>query len=295
MPSNGRQLHYLDKYGNNYGKNNYVYYNQINWLENKMCHLTDDSCRSPSIYIHYIGDGFYTVDNKTQKVILVIETATFRVKDSICTLPACFHAACQLTNTSTPALEHERISTLYATSGQAAIWSSASKALNEGSNRFLLLNNGKIRQFLVDWRAKHKSSRRTGVTIIAIKNSPGLIGGRLEPQRGRLLTVKAVCGGTLGWKDPPFNSILTLPGTTQQDPTLNEIIKNKITKITINQHIIKLYEYRNLKVIIRTLPTTNGNDLTNPNTNELALTTSPSTKTEQVPLRRKLRCQKKLA
>ena len=139
-----------------------------------------------------------------------------------------------------------------------------------------------------------KPSRRVGIVIIAIKNSPGLIRGRLEPKRGRSLTVKAVCDGTLGWKNPPYNSILTLPGATHQDPTLNEIIKNKITKITINQHIIKLYEYRNLKVIIRTLPTTNGNDLINTNTNELALTTSPSTKTEQVALRRKLRCQKKI-
>ena len=69
--------HYLDKNGNNYSKNNYVFYNQINWLENKMCHLADYSCHSPGIYIHYIGDGFYTVDNKTHKVILVIETATF--------------------------------------------------------------------------------------------------------------------------------------------------------------------------------------------------------------------------
>ena len=50
-------------------------------------------------------------------------------------------------------------------------------------------------------------------------------------QRGRSLTVKAVCGGTLGWKDPPFNSILALPGATHQDPTHNEIINEIINYI----------------------------------------------------------------
>ena len=143
----------------------------------------------------------------------------------------------------------------------------------------------------MNWRARQKPSRRAGIIITVIKNPHGLIRWRLEPQRGWSLTVKAVCGGTLGRKDPPFNSILALPGATHQDTTHNEIIKNIITKITINQH--KLYEYRNLKVIIQTLPTTNGNDLINTNTNELALTTSPSTKTGQVALRRKLRCLKK--
>ena len=70
-----------------------------------------------------------------------------------------------------------------------------------------------------------KSLRGAVFVIIANKDSPGLTGGRLEPQLGRPLTVKAVCGGTLGWKDPSFNSMLTLPGATHQDPNPNDLIK----------------------------------------------------------------------
>ena len=92
-------------------------------------------------------------------------------------------------------------------------------------------------QCLVDWRTKQKPSRRAGLVITAIKDSPGLIRGRLEPQRGRSLTVKAVCGGTLGWKDPPFNSIVALPGATHQDQTqndLNDLINPTISNSKIN-------------------------------------------------------------
>ena len=76
-------------------------------------------------------------------------------------------------------------------------------------------------QSFLDLRAKQKPSRRADFVNTAIKDSPGLIRGRLEQQRGRSLPVKAVCGGTLGWKDPPFNPILALPGATHQDPTNN--------------------------------------------------------------------------
>ena len=97
------------------------------------------------------------------------------------------------------------------------------------------------RQSLVDWRTGQKPSRRAGYVITAIRDSPGLIGGRLEPQRGRSPTVKAVCGGTLGWKDPPFNSKLALPGATHQDPTQNDIINDLNShKININYHKINL-------------------------------------------------------
>ena len=97
----------------------------------------------------------------------------------------------------------------------------------------------KNRQSFFDWRTKQKPSRRAGLVITAIEDSPGLIGGRLEPQRGRSLTVKAVCGGTLGWKDPPFNSILALPGATHQDLTQNEIIKDLICPLTGSYNILK--------------------------------------------------------
>ena len=94
------------------------------------------------------------------------------------------------------------------------------------------------RQSFFDWRTKQKPSRRAGLIITAIRDSPGLIGGRLEPQRGRSLTVKAVCGSTLGWKDPPFNSMLALPGATHQDPTQNEIINNLISnKLNTNDNL----------------------------------------------------------
>ena len=52
-----------------------------------------------------------------------------------------------------------------------------------------------------------------------VNDSPGLIRGRLEPQRGQSLTVRAVCDGTLRCKYPPFNSILVLPSATHQDLT----------------------------------------------------------------------------
>ena len=89
----------------------------------------------------------------------------------------------------------------------------------------------KNRQSIFDWRTKQKPSRRAGFVITKIRDSPGLIRGRLEQQPGRSLTVKAVCGGTIGWKDPPFNSILALPGATNQDPTQNEIINDFISLI----------------------------------------------------------------
>ena len=71
-----------------------------------------------------------------------------------------------------------------------------------------------------------------------MKDLSGLVGGRLELQRGRSLTVKAVCGGTLGWRDPPFNSILALPGATHQDPTQNQIINDLISnKLNTNESL----------------------------------------------------------
>ena len=50
---------------------------------------------------------------------------------------------------------------------------------------------------------------------------------------------KAVCGGTLGWKDPPFNPILALPGATHQDLTQNDII-NDLNSQKINFNYIKI-------------------------------------------------------
>ena len=100
------------------------------------------------------------------------------------------------------------------------------------------LTTKKTRQFFLDRRANQKPSRRTGF-VTSIVDSPGPIGGRLEPQRGRSLTVKAVCGGTLGWKDPPFNSILALPGATHQDPTQNDII-NDLISLNINFAYIQI-------------------------------------------------------
>ena len=76
--------------------------------------------------------------------------------------------------------------------------------------------------------------------VTDIKDSPGLIRGRLEPQRGRSVTVKAVCGGTLGWKDPPFNSISALPRATHQDPTQIDLNIKLITLITGSQAISNL-------------------------------------------------------
>ena len=459
----------------------------INWLKNKMCRQVNDSYST----LKNTGEGSFP--------------------------------RCKLTASGGRMLTNKQTSTPAFSPRQAArVEITASESRRTINLLYIFINfrpsSRKNRQSFFDWRTKQKPSRRAGLVITAVKDSPGLIGGRLEPQRGRSLTVKAVCDGTLGWKDPPFNSILALPGATHQDPTqneiindlnslktkyiiisknlnqkkkpkyyrnisltvarqstvsgiinrnynttlihlcysrpartsqdtrrinclkikmcrqlddschppkinsfkytirhkyesyytagkikliihnlndlisliisnskihyilpiiisngmvdyknrlcgqdtrkrklrcqintcifwhknkmcrqifdnyhpaekwqltdnyigndnysqciqinwhknkmcrqtnyptLNEIIKNIITKITINQHNINLYEYRNLKVIMRTLPTTNGNDLINTNTNKLASTTSPSTKTEQVALQRKLSCQKK--
>ena len=63
----------------------------------------------------------------------------------------------------------------------------------------------------------------------------------------RSLTVKAVCGGTLGWMDPPFNSILALPGATHQDPTQNEII-NDLNNLKMYINSLKVVYINSLKI-----------------------------------------------
>ena len=169
------------------------------WLENKV-HLTVDSCHLSSECMHYIGNEYHTAHR--YKSLLLTLAKKLEVKDSIEPL-ACFHAASCMDN-------------------QAAF--KTNTAFQRTSKLYLFINFdrttelAKNLQSFVDWRTKQKPSQRAGFVITAIKDSPGLIRGRLEPQRGRSLTVKAVCGGTLGWKDPPFNSVLALPGATHQDP-----------------------------------------------------------------------------
>ena len=258
--------------------------------KDKMCHETNDSyhpLKNPLkkrivIILNsmcYVGnDSFYIVETRPIKT-----TVTVQKKDSITPMSEL---------TSIPAF-HPR---------KQAVKPAASTALKERSINllYLLVNiyqtTEKNRQSFFDWRTKQKPSRRAGL-VTAIKDSPGLIGGRLEPLWGQSLNVKAVRGGTLGWKDPPFNSILALPGATDQDPTKNKIINDlnslKI-KYIISQNNLKLVEkiIYNIKLSITLACLSIANRIFKLNTTLIHLLYSQSTRTGQIVCNPKIRCQK---
>ena len=220
--------------------------------KDKMCHETNDSyhpLKNPlkkRIIISlnsmcYVGnDSSYTVETTPIKT-----TVTVQKKDSITPMSEL---------TSIPAF-HPR---------KQAEKPAASTALKIRSINllYLLVNiyqtTEKNCQSFFDGRTKQKPSRRAGLVIKAIKDSPGLIRGRLEPQ---VTYCQAVCGGTLGWKDPPFNSILALPGATHQDQPsyeiINEIINLNLDYLISQNNSNKLNNNKNRKIKgknIRPLP-----------------------------------------
>ena len=172
----GHQITWLKKYGKNaicsYTIKN-IYQPLKNTLRSIVYVLTDDSCHS--LRKNHEVKGYYTADSKTLKVTLTIETAS----DSISATPAACSRTC----------------------GQAAFGGSSNTALEAPKVRSTIMSCLRINfeieaeknhQSFFDWRAKQKPSRRAGFVNTAIRDSPGLIRGRLEPQRGRSLTVKAV-------------------------------------------------------------------------------------------------------
>ena len=76
---------------------------------------------------------------------------------------------------------------------------------------------------------RQKPFRKAGHKTQVKRDSPGLDGGRLEPQLGRLPVVQATGVLTPGWEDPSFNSTPALPDETRQDKTNLTKTKDKIT------------------------------------------------------------------
>ena len=221
----------------------------INWLKNKICRQSDDSC--------------HPLRNNSPKYIIGLLKLSTRSAAELNSIPA-FHACRQAAQDDSKvrvrrnkSLELDSIPAFYPykearpgkirphpTKGQDTTVVARTTQTEYGLTKpwYLFVNFSKQLQRLdiINWPCKNEKGQEDGLTkpnlfvnsprramipVIVIKDSSGQIRGRLEPQRGRSLTVKAVCGGTLGWNDPPLNSLLALPGATHQDLTQKEIIK----------------------------------------------------------------------